>query len=928
MLAQGVKDLYDQAGSRVMAKYHEVFSILKNEIEEFSTVYIVIDALDELPKSNDFTDGFIEALSTIKSANSRKVRILATARSQQPLLSQANNIKIVANEDDVKLFVESRFQEGISISSQQLSNRARDDKDLRTVLVDKISKQAGELFLLARLFVDTLNYKTSVRGLRDAVEQLPRSINEQYRETWKRIEEQNPDPRALACRILSWVAHAARPLQVLELRHALATTKGETSLDVERLEAEDALLPCCHGLVAIDGKPQIIRLVHYSAQEYLDEQGSILFPDAQTDMLSTCLTYLSFKHFEDGRWTFESYDPRSVNEVANGKRIAKRRFLPHRLAQFPFLQYAASNWGRHAAGKVEISHQSEILAFLQNPNLLESATQAHDSDLLYSWPRSDAAANDSRRNLPLFVAGSFGLNHIAAILIDRLDGFDVNTGYGSNKTLLLHQAVESGNIGLTGVLLGAGADPRLLEDGSVTGADHSALYKAIAHERTDIVKMLLRYDQDDLLGPSEIYCATFRENTTVIQSILAHLGGGKKFRERLHQFLFHAACLGRTSIIEFVLQMGADLEAKDDHGQTALCLAVKHGRVAAVGLLLDFKAITTVRDMAGSSLLQISVRSHEVIEERLRFVRDHGRYYAGIPEPSGVPCSMEKPMIYDGPFMQSLKVCFEDYTDAELQQRPQAFRRVLYDDEDQAKILETLLRHGGNVNEQDCEGVTLLHSVAKSTPQRARALLETSLGSLTIDPVDKDGRTPLHYAAAMGSASIMKFLLKNGAIFTATDNHQATTLHFGVMSPACTKLSIERGALVDAQDIFHRTPLHYAVLVEEPNRVVRKLLLDAGASLTKEDSLRKSAQYYIDHWGIESGDHLDVPEWLECHMLYLACPAMSYGSLYGALENSLYYGNRISEQWSNKIGVSLQTSAQKEKRWSVVSDSDEEDYKP
>ncbi|KAL8672717.1 MAG: hypothetical protein Q9168_002842 [Polycauliona sp. 1 TL-2023] len=922
-LANEVKDLYhEQAGFGRMARYHQVFSILKNEIERFDSVYIVIDAFDELAQDNDSVDIFIEALSTMTSAPSHKVRVLATARYGQSLLSNANVIQIVAKGEDIRRFLEHHFQQGIS-TSRKLSDQARDDKVLRRSLVNTISRQADGLFLLARLYVDTLKIKPDMRALCDAVHKLPLFFDEQYDETWKRIEEQNPDYRTLARRILSWLSHSARPLQVQELRHALATMTGEKNLDVERLVAEDILLPCCHGLVAIDEKTQIIRLVHLSAQEYLGEHRSSLFPDAQAEMLSTCLSYLSFDHFRRGRCTSESFQTHDVNEVANGKRIAKWRFLPHRLSRFPFFQYAASNWGRHAAGQVEVSHRNQILAFLRDPMLLESAAQAYSSDLLDS-PRSDTAAKDNRKNLPFLVAGSFGLDRTMTILIDGMDDFDVNTEYGSNKTLMLHQAVESGYMGLTGVLLGAGADPRLLG-----GAEHSVLYKAIAREQTEIVKMLLQYGDDNFIWPCEIYCATYRESITVIQYMVAHLDGTEKSGERLHQFLFHAACLGRTSVLEYVIQMGADLEARDGNGQTALCLAIKYGRPAAVGLLLDSKASTTVRDAAGRSLLRMSVSSHEVIKERFRFIQDYGREYAGIPETAGGPCSRESPMVKENWFIEGLTVWFEDCEDCDgMTLKDDRFREFLYQDEDHAEVLEKLLRHGGDVNEQDPEGITLLHSVAKSTSERARVFLEGSKGSLNMDPVDRDGRTPLHYAAAMGRAETVELLLEYGANIAARDNYGASTLHFGIMSFECTQLTIERGDLLDSQDLLHRTPLHYALMVEVPDQEVKELLSGAGASSEILDVFGKSAIDYMDVDKRGDWEHLETTEWIEFDMFYNGCSEMSIGKLSLAIENSAWHSARIGESWVKRITMYNQTTAEKQKRWSIVSDSAEEDFKP
>lgn len=777
-------------------------------------------------------------------------------------------------------------------------------------------------FLLARLFVQTLKYKTNVRGLLDAIENLPPTINEQYRVTWRRIEEQNPNHRSLARRILSWLSHAMRPLKVQELRHALAVKQGDKAIDIESLEAEDLFLLCCHGLVSIERRTQIIRLVHYSAQQYLDDNRFSLFPDAQAEILQTCLTYLSFNEFRRGRCAFESFDPEHVNSFGNGKQIAKRRFLPNRLLNFPFLQYAASNWGRHASGEVGISHQHEVFAFLQNPMLLESAAQVQDSDLLHSWPGSKANVNDIRQNLPLFVAGSFGLDHITTTILTRMGEFDVNAKYGHSERMVLHQAVETGNAGLTRALLNAGADARL----RTAGSTEAVLYKAIARGYNVIVEMLLSHGQHELIDSGAIYRAAYRENEATIRSLIAHSGDETKRSEQLHQILFHAACLGRASVIELTMRLGADLEAKDGNGRTALFLAVRHGRLAAVELLLKATASATGRDASGTSLLQAAVSSHEIISERLRFIDAHRLDYAGIPQSNQGSCSMDEPMVPDDRFMHRLDFWLKDYRPKELLECEE-FKRFVHEDDDHTEILKKVLAYCGDVNEQDSEGKSILHHVAYSTPLRARALLEATRGWLNIDPLDKNGRTPLHYAAANDKAETMELLLEYRANILARDKYQATTLHFSVKSAACAKLTIERSDLIHAQDSFCRTALHYAALFEEPNEEVRDLLISAGVRPGTVDLQRKTAQDYFDanHYG--GFDRVEVTEWV-CAMFYCGYYDLSYGALYSALDNSRYYTEQVSDAFSTEMNESFRASAEKDKTWSIVSISDDEDFEP
>lgn len=230
-------------------------------------------------------------------------------------------------------------------------------------------------FLLARLFIQSLKYKSNMSDIPNSIQGFPANITMQYQETWQRIEQQEFDHSSLAKRILSWLAHTVRPLSIQELCHALAIKCGDKATNMRNLDAADLFVPCYQDLVVVEKGSQVIGLVHHTAQQYLDAHRSILFLDSEAKILQTCLTYLSFSEFDQGSCLFDSLKQYDVNEVANGKRIARKRFLPYRLSSFPFLSYAAANWGQHAIGQNAITHKEQILVFLQNPMLLESAAQ-------------------------------------------------------------------------------------------------------------------------------------------------------------------------------------------------------------------------------------------------------------------------------------------------------------------------------------------------------------------------------------------------------------------------------------------------------------------------------------------------------------------------------------------------------------------------
>jgi hypothetical protein len=121
-------------------------------------------------------------------------------------------------------------------------------------------------FLLAQLHLDSLIKKRSSKTIKASLERLPKGseiYNQVYGEAMKRIENQVTDSQKLAKQVLSWITCAKKPLITSELRHALAVKKGESKLDKENLPEIENIISVCAGLVTINKKSEIIRLVHY-----------------------------------------------------------------------------------------------------------------------------------------------------------------------------------------------------------------------------------------------------------------------------------------------------------------------------------------------------------------------------------------------------------------------------------------------------------------------------------------------------------------------------------------------------------------------------------------------------------------------------------------------------------------------------------------
>ena len=107
----------------------------------------------------------------------------------------------------------------------------------------------------------------------------------------RRIESQDEEKVQLAKQVLSWISHSFRPLTVIEIRHALAVEFNDTDFVNEGLMDEDNLVSACGGLVVIDKESNIIRLVHYTTQQYFEQIRTDKFPAGHENITLTCITH-------------------------------------------------------------------------------------------------------------------------------------------------------------------------------------------------------------------------------------------------------------------------------------------------------------------------------------------------------------------------------------------------------------------------------------------------------------------------------------------------------------------------------------------------------------------------------------------------------------------------------------------------------------
>jgi len=180
--------------------------------------------------------------------------------------------------------------------------------------------------------------------------------------------------------------------------------------------------------------------------------------------------------------------------------------------------------------------------------------------------------------------------------------------------------------------------------------------------------------------------------------------------------------------------------------------------------------------------------------------------------------------------------------------------------DDQAALLKLLGTGGGNVNEADANGDTVLHHAGQdTTADRAASLIAADAD---VNATNHPGRTPLHMFAEKiwgwdlnenGTNEPFQLLVRSGANVNAQDNEGLTPLH--VLSTAdtsfkteATKLLLDAGANPNLRDKHGRTPAHLFLSGKWPCSEVGaclEMLAKSGADLSAKDDQGKTPLHYL-----------------------------------------------------------------------------------
>lgn len=625
----------------------EVQSILMSAAARFSQIVIIIDALDEVSGTEGTSGSLLKLCKDIGTTTNS--RALITSRWTGDLdyhIRQHPNIEILAKDEDVSLYLSNEMSKW-----GRIQRFVQKDPSFKEEIVNTILRQCRGMFLVARLHIASLAAKTNLRAARLALQKLPCQLDTIYSDATDRINTQAEEDLELAWRVLGWIVRSEVPLSGIQLQHALAVDIDDDELDHDAFIDLDVILAVCAGLVVLDANSSVIRLVHFTAQEFFERHGARLLPRADCDISQVCIKYLSY----DATGYFSMTD----------------QDLAVKLETFPFYEYAAKNWGTHCkrcscddidldgrvdeffgdTGRVDGAAQGMLCSQQRyrgwSQNLVRDVLPIHltahfgMTEAIKPLVKSQTLnCRDTAGRTPLHWAARGGHTELARLLlengaeVDALDNVyatslhlacrygrlefasmliqnhsNVNAANNVGGTALIWAAIK-GSMEVSSLLLDYGADVNAMTNNDVT-----ALSRAVEVNNEAMVKLLIKHGADanylaEATRQRPLCLATRQENEPMMRILLE---AGALPDMRTSDFDISKTTLGSALMaksngpVRLLLDYGLDFNKRGLHGETPVHYAAKLGNIATFSLLVEYGCQLAAVDENGSTVLHVAI---------------------------------------------------------------------------------------------------------------------------------------------------------------------------------------------------------------------------------------------------------------------------------------------------------------------------------
>jgi ankyrin repeat protein len=315
---------------------------------------------------------------------------------------------------------------------------------------------------------------------------------------------------------------------------------------------------------------------------------------------------------------------------------------------------------------------------------------------------------------------------------------------------------------------------------------------------------------------------------------------------------FFALCeTGTAREIETAIRDGADVNAKDKDGETALMYAIWNDSPEGLSILLQHGADVNAKDDDGWTALMNAAGNDS--PRSLSILLQHGADPNANDDDGGTALMHAA---FDGN-PESISILLQHGADVNAKNN-EGFMALMYATRnDNPEVLSILLQHGADPNAKHNNGGTaLMHALFNDNPEGLSILLQHGA-----DPNAKndDGVTALVRAAFDGNPESISILLQHGADVNAKNDEGFTALMYATRNdnPEVLSILLQHGADPNAKNNDGRTALMYAT--REDSLEVVSTLLRHGADVNAKDKDGETALMYA----VRSGKSPEIVSMLE-----------------------------------------------------------------
>ena len=463
----------------------------------------------------------------------------------------------------------------------------------------------------------------------------------------------------------------------------------------------------------------------------------------------------------------------------------------------------------------------------------------------------------------LMLAANFGHTETVRYLVGLKD-VDVNHENENNGSTALHCAVQGGHVDVMRVLLDAGADIE-----TKTSAGDSPLLLAGFYGKLDVAEVLVKAGADVCVTDSKgLTCLMLAANCGHTETVRYLVG--LKDVDVNHENEYGATALlcavqkGLPTVVQVLIDAGADVQTKNTNGELPLHFASFMGELGAVKLLVEAGADVRATQKGDTCLMLASGAGHI----------DTVRYLVGLP---GVEVNTHEEKkgftalhfaVQEG-HADVVQVLIDAGADMEAKNSAGCSALLLAGFHGKLDVIKVLIKAGACVCVTENNGDTclMLASLYRHT-ETVRTLL--CMPEVDVNHAKYNGSTSLHYAVLKKHTDVVQVLIAAGADVDANNSLGSTPLHCAceVGELDIVQMLLEAGAgvsLVDDKtntcliiaayaghtetvrylvglkdvDVNYRgmtnfTALHVAV--HEGHHNVLKVLIDAGADMEVANS--------------------------------------------------------------------------------------------